>query len=156
MRAARVRDGRNVLRVFLRAVLAKEGEARASRAAVMTGSGPAAVQHHSTAFLAHATQLKLALIILNTDERLKGEASNDLFSHLWEQATVRVCADGAANRLHDALSTERRAVLSSQRIAPAERCSNLLPPSAGASDYHPLTLRHGSCAHGGARTGGDP
>ena len=93
----------------------------------MTGSGPAAVQHHSTAFLAHATQLKLALIILNTDERLKGEASNDLFSHLWEQATVRVCADGAANRLHDALSTERRAVLSSQRIAPAERCSNLLP-----------------------------
>ena len=84
--------------------------------------------HHSTAFLAHSTPLKLALVVLNAEHREKNGASTEsLFSHLWDQATVRICADGAANRLYDAMSAERRAVLSAQRIPPAERCCNLLP-----------------------------
>ena len=86
-----------------------------------------APQHHSMAFLSQSTSLRLALIILNTEHRSsKGEA-RDLFSHLWEEASVRVCADGAANRLHDALSVERRAALRAACIPPAERRSNQLP-----------------------------
>ena len=84
-------------------------------------------QHHSMAFLSQSTSLRLALIILNTEQRSsKGEA-RDLFGHLWDEASVRVCADGAANRLHDALSVERRAALRAARIPPAERRSNQLP-----------------------------
>ena len=79
------------------------------------------------AFLSQSTSLRLALIILNTEHRSsKGEA-RDLFSHLWDEASVRVCADGAANRLHDALSVERRAALRAACIPPAERRSNQLP-----------------------------
>lgn len=86
-----------------------------------------APQHHSMAFLSQSTSLRLALIILNTEHlSSKGEA-RDLFSHLWDEASVRVCADGAANRLHDALSVERRAALRAACIPPAERRSNQLP-----------------------------
>ena len=63
-----------------------------------------APQHHSTAFLSQSTSLRLALIILNTEHRSSKGGARDLFSHLWDEASVRVCADGAANRLHDALS----------------------------------------------------
>ena len=84
-------------------------------------------QHHSMAFLSQSTSLRLALIILNTEHRSRKGEAHDLFSHLWDQASVRVCADGAANRLYDALSAERRAALRAQPIPPSERCSNQLP-----------------------------
>ena len=88
----------------------------------------ALTRHHSMAFLSQSTSLRLALIILNAEQRARKGDAHDLFSHLWDQASVRVCADGAANRLHDALSPERRAaLLHAQRIPPAERCRNQLP-----------------------------
>ena len=34
--------------------------------------------------------------------------NDGLFSHLWRSSKLRVCADGAANRLHDALDDEAR------------------------------------------------
>ena len=79
------------------------------------------------AFLSQSTSLRLALIILNTEHRSSKGGARDLFSHLWDEASVRVCADGAANRLHDALSVERRAALRAACIPPAERRSNQLP-----------------------------
>ena len=94
----------------------------------MKAAAPSSVpQHHSMAFLSQSTSLRLALIILNTERRSGEGEARDLFGHLWDEASVRVCADGAANRLHDALSAERRAALRAARIPPAERGSNQLP-----------------------------
>ena len=58
---------------------------------------------HSSAFLSSAiSPLNLALIILNVEPTRHGAAAAR-FTHLWRQSSVRVCADGAANRLHDSL-----------------------------------------------------
>lgn len=65
--------------------------------------------HHSMAFLSTSSPLKLALIVLNAE--LRCEMAGDLFTHLWGQASVKVCADGAANRLHDSTPAERRGSL---------------------------------------------
>ena len=79
----------------------------ASSAAVSVDAA-AAVSHHSSAFLSGSpSQLQLALLILNVER--SGVRPNDgLFSHLWRASKLRVCADGAANRLHDALDDEAR------------------------------------------------
>ena len=79
----------------------------ASSAAVSVDAA-AAVSHHSSAFLSGSpSQLQLALLILNVER--SGVRPNDgLFSHLWRSSKLRVCADGAANRLHDALDDEAR------------------------------------------------
>ena len=92
-----------------------------------TMKATAVPQHHSMAFLSQSTSLRLALIILNTEHRSSKGRARDLFTHLWDEASVCVCADGAANRLHDALSVERRAALRAARIPPSEHRSNQLP-----------------------------
>lgn len=69
----------------------------------------AASTQHSTAFLSGADQPKLALVLLNVD---RGEAlQTSLLSSLWSHASVKVCADGAANRLHDSLPEEERSTM---------------------------------------------
>jgi len=69
----------------------------------------AAIMHHSTSFLSSPTptQLQLALLILNVEKQTLG--SGGLFSHLWRASQLRVCADGAANRLHDAFLADDEA-----------------------------------------------
>ncbi|KAG8460620.1 hypothetical protein KFE25_011395 [Diacronema lutheri] len=67
---------------------------------------------HSTAFLSSRTSLPhVALVFLNSEGAQAGSAAPDsIFERAWRCARVRVCADGAANRLHDGLRTnERRA-----------------------------------------------
>ena len=59
--------------------------------------------HHSMAFLSSPSTLRLALIVLNPHP-----LAGDLFTHLWGQASVRICADGSANKLHDSTPAERR------------------------------------------------
>ena len=83
----------------------------ASSAAVSVAP-PQSPSHHSSAFLSSSpSQLDLALLILNVERsgvRAGGDALPTLFSHLWRSSKLRVCADGAANRLHDALDDEAR------------------------------------------------
>ena len=50
--------------------------------------------------------LNLALIILNVEHREHSPKSR--FAHLWQQSSVRICADGAANRLYDSLDETHR------------------------------------------------
>ena len=60
---------------------------------------------HSSAFLSSAVSpLNLALIILNVEPNQRHGAAAARFTDLWRQSSVRVCADGAANRLHDSLN----------------------------------------------------
>jgi len=64
--------------------------------------------HHSTAFLSEPAppELNLALLVLNVDEGENTACSR--FAHLWSSSSVRLCADGAANRLHDSLCESER------------------------------------------------
>ena len=73
-------------------------------------AGPAgsAAIHHSTAFLSSKTQLHLALCILNVELQHDLSVQSSIFTHLWREAGVRVCVDGAANRLHDSLADADR------------------------------------------------
>ncbi len=64
--------------------------------------------HHSTAFLSGKTQLHLALCILNVELQHDLSVQSSIFTHLWREAGVRVCADGAANRLHYSLADADR------------------------------------------------
>ena len=64
--------------------------------------------HHSTAFLSSKTQLHLALVILNVELQHDLSVQSSIFTHLWREAGVRLCADGAANRLHDSLADADR------------------------------------------------
>ena len=68
-----------------------------------------AVQHHSTAFLTSMTSLKIALLVLNGDTSCSG--AHGLFDFLWQQSALRLCADGAANRLHDSTTEPRRGAM---------------------------------------------
>lgn len=63
-------------------------------------------RYHNTAFLTQATSLKIALIVLNVDRHQDSSAVR--FERLWEHASLRVCADGAANRLFDSLNEGSR------------------------------------------------
>lgn len=72
----------------------------------------APVSHvHSTAFLTRATSLKIALLVLNVDRLSVGEGVGVSFGHLWNHASLRLCADGAANSLHDSLDAAARATM---------------------------------------------
>ena len=57
------------------------------------------------------TPLNIALIILNVESRhgLRNDGAGwNRFEHLWEQSSIRICADGAANRLYDRIEEPRR------------------------------------------------
>ncbi|KAL1523198.1 hypothetical protein AB1Y20_018151 [Prymnesium parvum] len=68
--------------------------------------GQRETRRHSTAFLTQATSLNFALIVLNVDHRQRSSALQ--FDCLWDRASLRVCADGAANRLYDSLTESTR------------------------------------------------
>ena len=63
---------------------------------------------HSSAFLSSPVGGLFAFIILNVDSSSQHSAAASRFNRLWWQSSVRVCADGAANRLHDSLDEESR------------------------------------------------
>ena len=69
----------------------------------MRGSLP--TYHHSTSFLSRVTPLNVALVILNVE---CGDSKGTRFEHLWQQSSVKLCADGAANRLHERLEEPQR------------------------------------------------
>lgn len=72
------------------------------------GGQASGARHHSTLFLTQATSLRVALLILNVEHGPSAVS----FAHLWDQSTLRLCADGAANRLYDSLDeTTRRSML---------------------------------------------
>lgn len=64
--------------------------------------------HHSTAFLSEASELELALVVLNVDRVAHLMSDSGVMPRLWREADARLCADGAANRLHDALAEPGR------------------------------------------------
>ncbi|CAM9452148.1 unnamed protein product [Choristocarpus tenellus] len=47
----------------------------------------------------------LALVVLNTE---RDRESREILRHLWSQASLRLCADGGANRLYDSLEEADR------------------------------------------------
>jgi hypothetical protein len=56
----------------------------------------------SELFSSHAAaSTKSCLVILNRPIKSSGH-----FQHLWESSSYRICADGGANRLHDALKSD--------------------------------------------------
>mmetsp|Transcript_87 Transcript_87/g.270 ORF Transcript_87/g.270 Transcript_87/m.270 type:complete len:277 (-) Transcript_87:153-983(-) len=60
----------------------------------------------STRFLSTGSPLQLAILVLNVDSiALRGDS---VLWRLWHDAALRMCADGAANRLHDALPEPMR------------------------------------------------
>lgn len=66
---------------------------------------------HTNAFLNSRAQLQhVALVFLNADGTCMGAESEQesIFERAWRCARMRVCADGAANRLHDGLLIDSR------------------------------------------------
>jgi len=81
------------------------GVARCYTARAQAAEPPA--RHHSTRFLTGATPaLRLALLVLNVD--CESLYTDSVLSRLWQDAAVRLCADGAANRLYDSLPEAER------------------------------------------------
>ena len=100
--------------------------------------------HHSTAFLSATGQLNLALVILNVDGAARlGSSGGRLTHHLWREAGVRVCADGAANRLHDALDgPERSRVLPTLILGDLDSAPTGLEPGITRDTSEPCCHIH--------------
>jgi thiamine pyrophosphokinase len=62
--------------------------------------------HHTSSFLSTVSPLNIALVVLNID---RSPLTADRFSHLWAHSSLHICADGAANKLHDSLGESARA-----------------------------------------------
>lgn len=73
-------------------------------------SHEAGVKTHSLGFLTQpATSLSFALVVLNVEPQSAGaQRAAARFENCWGGAAVRVCADGGANRLHDAQGEQER------------------------------------------------
>ena len=80
-------------------------------------ASPSRTYHHSTSFLGGAVKnLNLALVILNVEQQHRsapqlGGGAAARFQHAWDQSAVRICADGAANRLYDSLTDADRQIM---------------------------------------------
>jgi len=65
---------------------------------------PRVRQWHSPFSLQTNEKIRTALIILN--QPIPSSPKKSIFHRLWNLSSIRVCADGAANRLHDSMTDD--------------------------------------------------